>query len=63
MKIERFEDIEAYSGSTFSGSQFTPALVRRNVRFKTVLLNTMPRDSMKSTAKPGLGQGLKSYEN
>ena len=30
------------------------------MRFKMVLLNTMPRDSMKSTAKPGLGQGLKS---
>lgn len=28
--------------------------------FKTVLLNTMPKDSMRSTAKPGLGQGLKN---
>ena len=39
-------------------SGFKPALVRLNLRFKTVLLNTTPRDSMKSTAKPGLGQGL-----
>jgi len=28
------------------------------VLFKMVLMNTMPRDSMKRTAKPGLGQGL-----
>jgi len=47
-----------YSGSKFQGSQFKPALVRRNVRFKSVLMNTAPSDSMKSTAKPGLGQGL-----
>jgi len=46
-----------------SGSRFKPALVLRNVRFKTVLLNTIPRDSMKSTAEPGLGQGLKSDEH
>jgi len=32
--------------------------VRRNLRFKPVFLNTMPRVSMKRTAKPGLGQGL-----
>jgi hypothetical protein len=31
-----------------------PALVRRDLRFKPVLLNTASRDSMKSTAKPGL---------
>jgi len=37
---------------------FKPALVRRNVRFKTVLLNTAPMASIKRTAKPGLGQGL-----
>jgi hypothetical protein len=46
---------------------FKPALVRRNVRFKTVLLNTTPRDFMKRTAKPGLepglGQGLERDEN
>ena len=42
---------------------FKPALVRRNVRFKTVLLNTTPRDSMKRTAKPGLGQGLENDEH
>ena len=30
------------------------------VSFKTVLLNTTPKDSTKRTAKPGLGQGLKS---
>ena len=52
-----------YSGSKFRGSRFKPALVRRNVRFKTVLLNTAPRDSMKRTAKPGLGQGLESDED
>jgi hypothetical protein len=39
-------------------SGFKPALVRRNVRFKTILLSTMPKDSMKSTVKLGLGQGL-----
>jgi len=44
-------------------SGFKPALVRRNVLFKTVLINTMPRDSMKSTAKPGLGQGLENDEH
>jgi len=43
-------------------SGFKPALVQRNVLFKIVLLDTAPRDSMKSTAKPGLGQGLKGDE-
>jgi len=33
------------------------------VRFKTVLLSTMRRDSIKSTVKPGLGQGLRNDEN
>jgi len=46
------------SGLTFRGPQFKPALVRRNVRFKMGLMNTGPRDSIKRTAKPGLGQGL-----
>jgi len=55
--------ISNYSGSRFKGSRFKPALVQRNVRFKTVLLNTMPRDSMRSTAKPGLGQGLRNDEH
>jgi hypothetical protein len=54
-----------YSGLKFQGfpieSGFKPALVRRNVLFKTVLLNTTPRDPMKRTAKPGLGQGLERY--
>ncbi len=43
----------------FNGSGFKPALVRLNVSFKTVFLNTAHRASMKRTAKPGLGQGLK----
>jgi len=30
------------------------------MRFKRVLLDTMARDSMKSNAKPDLGQGLKT---
>jgi hypothetical protein len=47
----------------FKVQGFKPALVRRNVLFKTVLINTMPRDSMKSTAKPGLGQGLENDEH
>ncbi len=42
----------------FTVPRFKPALVRRIMRFITVLLNTAPRDSMKRTAKPGLGQGL-----
>jgi hypothetical protein len=46
------------SGSTFSGSGFKPALLPRNVLFKTVLLNTMPRDSIQNTPELGLGQGL-----
>jgi len=33
------------------------------VRFNTVLLGTTSKDSMKRTAKPGLGQGLESDEN
>ena len=37
---------------------FTPARVRRNMLFVTVFLNTEPRDSMKRTAIPGLGQAL-----
>jgi len=52
--------IELPSQALPAGRQagFKPALVRRNVRFKTVLLNTAPMDSIKRTAKPGLGQGL-----
>ena len=38
-------------------SGFKSALVRRDLRFKTVLLNTTPRDSMKRTDKPGLPAG------
>ena len=38
-----------------------PALVRRNVRFNTVLLNTTSEDSMKKIAKPGLGQGFRVH--
>jgi len=52
-----------YLGSKFSGPRVKPALARRNVLFKTVLINTMPRDFIKSTAKPGLGQGLENDEH
>jgi len=45
------------SGSTFRGSRFKPALVRRNVRFKTALLSTMPKDSMKSTVNQVWARG------
>ena len=45
------------------GGRFKPALVRRNVRFNTVLLGATPKDSMKRTAKSGLGQGLESDED
>ncbi len=31
----------------------------RKVRFKKVLLKTIPRDSMENTAEPGQSQGLK----
>ena len=67
----RQETFSNYLGSKYSGSRlpagrqagFKPALARRNVLFKTVLINTMPRDFIKSTAKPGLGQGLENDEN
>ena len=51
-------DKNCNSGSKFRGSRFKPALVRRNVRFNMVLMNTVPGASIKRNAKPGLGQGL-----
>jgi hypothetical protein len=63
-------NLRYYSCSKFTVARFKPALVRRNVLFKTALLNTTLRDSMKKTAKPGLpagwqaglGQGLENDE-